>query len=27
MEARREFQDSTHRIRELIFGGRHARAN
>jgi NitT/TauT family transport system ATP-binding protein len=27
MEARREFQDSTHRIRELIFGGRHARVN
>jgi NitT/TauT family transport system ATP-binding protein len=26
MEARREFQDSTHRIRTLIFGGRHARA-
>jgi NitT/TauT family transport system ATP-binding protein len=27
MEARPEFQDSTHRIRELIFGGRHARAS
>jgi hypothetical protein len=27
MEARREFQDSTHRIRTLIFGGRHARAS
>jgi NitT/TauT family transport system ATP-binding protein len=27
MEARREFQDSTHRIRKLIFGGRHARAS
>jgi NitT/TauT family transport system ATP-binding protein len=26
MEARREFQDSTHRIRTLIFGARHARA-
>jgi ABC-type nitrate/sulfonate/bicarbonate transport system ATPase subunit len=26
MEARREFQQATHRIRELIFGARHARA-
>jgi NitT/TauT family transport system ATP-binding protein len=27
MEARHEFQSSTHRIRELIFGGRRARAS
>jgi NitT/TauT family transport system ATP-binding protein len=27
MEARREFQQATHRIRELIFGARHARAS
>ena len=27
MEARHEFQDATHRIRELIFGSRHARAH
>ena len=27
MEAQREFQDATHRIRELIFGGRHARVH
>jgi NitT/TauT family transport system ATP-binding protein len=27
MEARPEFQNATHRIRELIFGGRHARAS
>jgi NitT/TauT family transport system ATP-binding protein len=27
MEARREFQDATHRIRGLIFGGRHARVH
>jgi NitT/TauT family transport system ATP-binding protein len=27
MEARREFQDATHRIRELIFGSRHARVH